>query len=501
VSARVTGLKRRLLIRTAAATVIVLSLAAVAVYLMVRASLLAEFDDALITNARAVVALVEQEKDGIKIDEAIAQHQEFTRNKRPDTFVIWSENGTVAAQSQSLGNRQIPAFPPTATQTPTIFDVRMSEEKPGRAVVFRFSPHFEEPAAHSPSELKPATILVARHRHDLDERLEQLALVLTIVTIAATVAAVICLWFVVGQGLRPLSDLAAQIDAIDVKTQGTQLELAQAPQELRTVVTRLNQLLARVDEAVIHERRFSADVAHELRTPLAGLQATLDVCASRPRSVAEHERTVQRCSQIVAAMKVLVDNLLTLARADAGQIQVNLQEISLPDAIRDCWSQVATAAGEKSLACELQIDRAATVRSDPVLLAIVLRNLLDNAVAYAPQGGWISVETTAPETGAAILFRNNGCKLTREQLSEITQRFWRSDPARTGNGVHCGLGLALCQEISPMIGAELSFDLPIAGIFEAKLRLPAIADTSPESQSSTTRSAETFSEPLTASLS
>jgi two-component system heavy metal sensor histidine kinase CusS len=313
---------------------------------------------------------------------------------------------------------------------------------------------------------------VARHRHALDERLKRLMAVLVIVTLAATGAGALSMWLVVRNGLRPLDNLATRIESIDRENLQERIELAGAPLELRVVVERLNQLLDRVNQTVLNERRFNADVAHELRTPLAGLQTTLEVCVSRTRTPAEYERSMARCLEIVQTLRGLVDDLLMLARADAGEIRIQAGEFDLGELVQDRWSNVESAAKARRLSVELNCYAAPLVSSDRGLLGIVLGNLLENAVAYADEGGWVRIEAASADGNVVLTVANSGCTLSDEQVQRATDRFWRADTARTGGGMHCGLGLAICREITSLLGTKMSLSASSDGVFSAMIVLP-----------------------------
>jgi len=282
---------------------------------------------------------------------------------------------------------------------------------------------------------------------------------------------------VVHRGLRPLGALASRIAAIGDEHLDDRIALRDTPAELRPVVDRLNEMLARVESAVLRERSFSADVAHELRTPLAGLETALEVCLARPRQPEEYTSVARQCLATTRATRGMVETLLMLARADARQLKVFPGPVEVEPLLRGCWVRVEARARERGLRVDWHVERSCIIRSDPEQLALVVGNLFDNAVAYADAGGRVEIAASRNGEAATIEVRNSGCALSREQIGQVFERFWRGDESRTssngsGNGgVHCGLGLALCHRVVVLLGGSIAVD-SADGDFIARLRFP-----------------------------
>jgi len=528
-----TSLRTRLLAGTAVATALTLLLAAGGVYAFVRASLLAEFDASLVSAARALAAWTEMEGRYIKIESHVALAPEYARSEAPEYFTLWLDDGRMLARS--------PAAPPGGVAAPTppngkpvIVAVTLPDGHPGRRIALRFVPvvehageyerehaaereprrgaerererenerekerrkrehdddedHDEDHARRSAaSATQPAgpprwaTAVVARHTTALDAKLGQLRWLLAGVGAVATVAAALAMTLVVTRGLRPLGELAARIAEIGRDDLSRRVNLGATPAELATVVGRLNDLLRRLEAAVARERAFTADVAHEFRTPLAGLGAQLDVCATRPRAAADYQRTVATCRRIVRGMNAMVDNLLVLARADAGQLAAAARRpVALAALVAECWAPFAERAAERGLRAAVLVPDDLTLLSDPDKLRIILRNLFDNAVSYCDPGGAIDV-TAEPAANAALTLRvnNTGSMVAAADAPRVFERFWRSDAARRDVGDHCGLGLSLCRAIADLLPAEICVSTATGGVFSVTLRFPAGAAVPP----------------------
>jgi signal transduction histidine kinase len=254
---------------------------------------------------------------------------------------------------------------------------------------------------------------------------------------------------------------------------GARLDLAAAPRELAPVVARLNELLNRLAAAFEREKCFTSDAAHELRTPLAGLAAALEVCANERREPPHYERVVGECLRVVRQMHAMIDNLLTLARADAGRVVVARAPVRLGQLVREAWSFHAPRAAERRLSVEFDVDDDAVIDTDGEKLALVLTNLLANAVQYADDAGTVRVTARATGDGVCVRVANTGSRVRAEDAGRVFDRFWRGDAARgNAGGRNCGLGLAVCRKLAAALGATIDATTARGGWFAVELRLP-----------------------------
>jgi signal transduction histidine kinase len=469
-------LRSRLLLGTGLATAAILLAAGAAVYVFVRISLVGEFDRGLASSARALAALVEEDEKGVIQMEPQAQVlTEYTRKESPDYYAVWLDDGRQIARSPAPGELPRPRTPST-TGAVLVESFILPDGQPGRLVTLTFAPPVEDAKGNLTAGRRQLTLAVARHTTDVDRKLARLAALLGGTGALATLASAGVMFLAIRRGLRPLDTLAARIAAAGRRDLAERVELADAPAELVPVVARLNELLDRIEETIVRERRFTADVAHELRTPLAGLQAILDVCATRRRPAEEYERTLARCARIARAMHAMVENLMTLARADARQLTVARAPVNLATLVEDAWSLFAPAADQKSIAAVFQFDALPEISSDAGKLRIVVNNLLDNAVSHGEAGGWLRVQGREHGDDGAdtleLIFSNGGSRLTADQARRVFDRFWRGDEARGDTGLHCGLGLSLCREVVTLLGGTIDATSGADGVFTVRLTLP-----------------------------
>ncbi|QDU92891.1 ATP-binding protein [Lignipirellula cremea] len=483
------SLQMRLLVGLAAGVSLVLVTAGVVLYLLIRAELVAEFDATLASEAHALATLVE-EKDG-RLTTEMAEHgvSKFQPQGRPIHYAVWDSQGRQVERSSALGPADLPSFGGTLSQ-PQFRAVRLPGSLPGRMVGFQFIPHHEaeEPLSGSaasrsgnttPRNTTPVdtdsrvqvTLVAARDTVSLDYTLRRIGMLLAGVFGGAVLASLLAAAPIVRASLRPLERISARIQSLDPQAL-TPVDAADAPDEVRAVVDRLNDLLDRLHAAFQRERAFSANVAHELRTPLAGLRSTLEVALTRPREAGEYRRSLQQCLAICLQAESLTGNLLVLARLDARQVQPQHESVPLSDLLHACWTMLAPAAEARGLLPDWQTPAGLTVQSDPALLSLILRNLLDNAVSYADADSTIVIRSSEQQGRVKITVQNAAARLPADLQEHACDRFWRADTARSGGGQHAGLGLALCRETAEVLGGKLWIQAE-ADDFAASLELPA----------------------------
>ncbi|MEW5891656.1 MAG: ATP-binding protein [Pseudomonadota bacterium] len=257
------------------------------------------------------------------------------------------------------------------------------------------------------------------------------------------------IWLAVRQGLRPLDALAAEVAAREPGNL-TPIEIGANPAETRPLIERLNALLARLGRSLEQERRFTADAAHELRTPLAGIRAQAQV-ALGAADAAERERALHHAIAGCDRATHLVEQLLTLARIDAAT-QMPGETVALRELARDVLAELAPMALAKGIALELAEGEEQHVAGHSAWLRILLRNLLDNAVRYSAQGDSVRVEIGREHGLAALWVVDTGPGIPEAERARVRERFHRVlGSGETGSG----LGLSIVQRIAEVHGAQL----------------------------------------------
>jgi two-component system sensor histidine kinase QseC len=445
-----------------------------------------EADISLIEEAKALQTATVQQDGRVWLELVPGADPEFEPGKKPDYFEIWRADGSVLARSRSLIGRDLPRWG-SGTGRPRLFDFTLPDGRPGRRVEIRFLPQIEEEAgdaADAGETIRPAlpgtptvTLAVAQGREDLDAFLASLHLTLTLFVLALLAGMAILVKLAVGRGLAPLDGLARRLETLDAGSLGEPLVIADAPAELASTIERLNALLARLRESFERERTFSANLAHELRTPLAELRAVTDVALKWPEELAAD--TLEEIHGIGLQMERVVVNLLALARCDGRQDAVELSEVPLRELAVGCWNAVAAEAAAEEMRLALEIPGGLTLVTDREKLGLILANLFANAVAHGAPGSTVTCGAAVAGDEIAIEVSNPAPELAAADLPRLFDRFWRRDAARSG-GRHAGLGLslvaALCEALGLRREARLHeglFAIILTGRLDAGLKEPA----------------------------
>ena len=192
------------------------------------------------------------------------------------------------------------------------------------------------------------------------------------------------IYLIVRYALQPLRELRERIGSLDDTVDGQRIQLEDPPAELLPVTHELNRLLERVEQAIKRERRLTSNLAHELRTPVAGLLSSLEVTLSRPRNADRYRESAEECFGIAKQMHSLVNNLLSLSRIEAGNVQMQSHVVRLKDSLTEWWSPFEQDAAKKNITVDWIVDSNAKLETDPEFLRVVMNNLFENATCYAP---------------------------------------------------------------------------------------------------------------------
>jgi len=256
-------------------------------------------------------------------------------------------------------------------------------------------------------------------------------------------------------GLRPLRKLTESLRLLSPE-QLSPITVHDAPKEIAPVINALNSLLGRIARTIENERRFTADAAHELRTPIAALHAQIQA-AQLSDNKAERIEGLDKALQGANRMTHLVGQLLTLSRVDELSQPINLEPVNLVDLTRECCAELGENALSKNIEIGFSSEAHPVLAGLPDMLRIMLRNLLDNAIRYTPQGGRVEVALHLADDGRQVELEisDSGIGVTDAQLASLGQRFNRINQS-VADGV--GLGLSIVQRIAEIHRAKITFD-------------------------------------------
>lgn len=292
-------------------------------------------------------------------------------------------------------------------------------------------------------------IQVAEPQAGREKLARHIALKMLLPTLLALPVLALLIWFAVGAGLAPLQRLKSEVR----QRTAERLEpvaMTDVPDEVIPLVQALNELFARLEYAFEGERRFTADAAHELRTPLAALKTQVQV-ALRASDNSERQTALDNVLRGVDRATHLLEQLLTLARVDPDVASTVHESVNLRNLVANALAELATLAHSKQVELSLEEGPIARVDGDSAQLALLLRNLLDNAVRYTPTGGSVSVAIHAGDR-VTLEILDTGPGIPEEERMRVLERFYRV-PGSDAEG--SGLGLSIACRIAELHHARL----------------------------------------------
>lgn len=261
------------------------------------------------------------------------------------------------------------------------------------------------------------------------------------------------IWFSVARGTRPLVTLGNEVARRDPQNLAP-FDASGLPAEVAPLVASLNRLFGRVRRSIEHERRFTSDAAHELRTPIAAVKAQAQV-ARAATGAAERRRALDMAILGCDHAAHLVEQLLTLARLEPAQALARNEVCDLRAVARGVAADIAPGALSRHVELELAEGPPAPVAGDAALLAVLVRNLVDNAVRYSPAGTFVRVGVEAEGAAVRLTVTDQGPGVSAEDLARLGQRFFRvTGTDESGSG----LGLSIVQRIAELHGAGVLFE-------------------------------------------
>jgi heavy metal sensor kinase len=286
-------------------------------------------------------------------------------------------------------------------------------------------------------------------------RFLRLSLIL-LVPIAIAIAALGGYWMA-GRALAPVDRITKQAQAIEAQNLASRIPHPGPDDELGRLVDTLNQMFGRLEHAFEGMKRFTSDASHELRSPLAIMRSTIDVALSHPRSRDEYRASLESLGEEVDRLRRVSSDLLLLARADAGRLELDVAPVHLGRLVKEVIEAFQPVATHKSIRLEGACDQAPIILGDERWLRQVLANLLDNALKFTPSGGHVHVELQTEGSEVQVGVEDTGPGIPAEQLPRIFERFYQGDSARTRSDKQgTGLGLAISAWIVEAHGGTLT---------------------------------------------
>ncbi len=371
--------------------------------------------------------------------------------EQPPYFVVWHPDGEVLVDSESGVARELPDHP-TGEDS---FYIR--QEGPRREIVL----------AGPEKSLVVVGVSIRREIAELDT----LAMSLLGTGLAVLVAALAGGWFVAKKAIGPIGAISAAAESISASNLSRRIDVASTETELGALAGVLNRTFDRLQDSFRKQTRFTADASHELRTPVSVILTHTELARQRERDPDEYRETIDVCHRAATRMKLLVDGLLTLTRSDSGDLDLRTGPVDLRALAEDCADLLGPLAREKGVTVDLALQPVEVI-ADAGRVTQVVMNLVTNAIKYNRPGGSVEIRLETAGENAVLVVADNGVGISAADRSQIFERFYRVDEARTSEAGGSGLGLAISQAIVEALGGSIVCESAVSTGSTFTVRIP-----------------------------
>jgi heavy metal sensor kinase len=360
---------------------------------------------------------------------------------------VRSSNGTVLYRNERLGDQALGGAPVPA-EGQGGYSIRSARLAKGTTVRMASRRHTLDG--------RPILIRLGYSEEPIWARVEELAVASLFAVPIVLALAGLGGYMLAKRALAPLEEMANRAEAITSERLNERLPIGEVDDELGHLARIFNNLLARLEQSFEQLRRFTSDASHELRTPLTAIRSVGEVALQKDGSREEYRDTIGSMLEEVNRLTALVDNLLTISRADADRIPLHPTVCSAMDLAREAAGLFEVLVEEKGQRIRIQGDEGASVRGDRVFLRQALVNIIHNAVKYSPIGGTISVGVQhEPQGGIRLHIADSGPGIAPEHATKIFERFYRVDESRSREAGGAGLGLSIAQWAVRVHGGDI----------------------------------------------
>ncbi|HGL6717618.1 heavy metal sensor histidine kinase [Burkholderia contaminans] len=343
------------------------------------------------------------------------------------------------------GHRAVPDTTPVPADAPLTLDaVQHTRGADGTPFIYVAA------AVHDIAGPRDLQIISGRMMNERTRMLREYRNQILLLASAAAVIVALLAFGLARSGMRPLRLLAAQTTAIGISTLSTRIEQRAAPPELDTLIAAFNGMLDRLERGFTQLKQVSADMAHDLRTPIGNLMGQTEVGLSLTRDIAYYQRLLGSNFEELQRMSKMIDNMLFLARTEQAGNAIERKDLLLADEFERMQEYFEGLADERNVSLQWHGD--GYVSADPLLLRRALANLLSNALRYAEPGTAISTVAEQGPEGTTIHVENRGPTIEPQQLERIFDRFYRADASRHRSSESSGLGLSIVRSIMLLHG-------------------------------------------------
>ncbi|RKF39433.1 heavy metal sensor histidine kinase [Paraburkholderia fungorum] len=311
--------------------------------------------------------------------------------------------------------------------------------------------------------------------HPMTEEVRMLAAYrnrIVLATLIGMLAATLLAYYVLRRTFRPVREIATRAAQISPASLSVRLDSEAAPVELRQLTHAFNAMLDRLADGYQRLSQFSADLAHEIRTPVGALIGQTQVTLAKSRDVDEYQQVLESNLEELSRLSHIAENILFLAHADHAALAIDREPIDLRNELVRIADYFEGPADERGMRFTVEAQGMASV--NPMLCRRAINNLVVNAVRYGANDTVVRLSGTQDEQGATVVVENDGAPIPDEQLNRLFDRFYRADAARSAFTESSGLGLAIVRAIMHLHGGTARVVCPVPGVVRFELRFPGI---------------------------
>ncbi len=415
----------------------------------------AAIDSSLLSKAKALATMVDNEQGQAPFTFSDDISWEYSSPEATSYFQIRGADGASIQKSISLGSEQLPRPKGFVGQH---FQTISLKDHPVRLVDLKMESDPEQ-AGMSGGAAEPAFVIQCAE--DIGERLElehnyNLVLVLTIA--AVMVISAVGGFFIAARALAPLEEISRTIDGISEENLAERVAVENIPKELKVLAHSFNHTFDRLEKSFQHQRRFIADASHEFKTPLAVIVSQSQITLRKPRTEEEYRQALEVILATGIMMSEMAQKLVAIASLDAVAVKPAMEPLELQTILEEALRLLAPLARQSGIELRLDDSTRAPVRGDRQALLEVFVNILDNAIKYNRPGGRVEVSINENKAWIIAVISDNGIGISKQDLENVFDRFYRVDKSRSRERGGSGLGLGIARDLVNLHGGRIRID-------------------------------------------
>jgi two-component system OmpR family sensor kinase len=458
------GTRLRLTMAFAAVLLVAIVVADVALYVALSRTETSAAADVLISQAHTIASGIEDVNGQVRFGSGDLP-TETTQGVAVDAAIVASSGSIIATTTQALSPATLAQIAADASRLSTPASPFLTRDSHGVSrLVYAESLQTGQGST--------AVLVVSRSIGELEAALGQTILFIAILSVLIIVAGTLLAHRLAGGILSPVRTIASTARSLSQHDLHRRVQVEVTPDELGELVETFNGMLARLESSFESLRRFTADASHELRSPLTVMRSEIEGTLARPRSSVQYQEVLRGLEAEVEHMARTVDQLLMLARADAGALTPASRNLDVADFLHETAARWRPLATPRRVQIEVNAPDSGTVSADPDLLRRLIDNLIDNAIRHAPSDSAVRLTGTETAGGWQIDVHDDGPGIPASARATLFERFVRLDGARARESGGAGLGLALSRAIAQAHGASLQLVEPNGAGATFRLSLP-----------------------------